>query len=175
MSGTLSIDKQSFLGIYAAFGATAQSSTAVSYEAKAVAQDTKKIDSAVEHSESLFGAKADAISELRAIAEECGEEGWDGEGASAVEPWAVYNAERFIRVFPGECPMPEITPEPDGCVGLDWSVGRSRVFSVSFGSSPRLAYAWLDGTDRGHAVARFDGETIPRRILDGIRELTGVW
>jgi len=37
------------------------------------------------------------------------------------------------------------------------------------GPNDRLAYAWLDGTDKGHAVARFDGERVPDRILEGIK------
>lgn len=174
MSDTLSIDAGSFLGLSGAVGLSEWQRTAISGEAEMVTRDRMEIDHAIEHSQTLFGTKREVISELFAVADECSTENWDGEGASAMEPWAVQTAERFIRVLPDGLPMPEITPEPDGSVGLDWSLAPSRVFSVSFGNSLRLAYAWLDGTDRGHAVARFDGETIPRRILDGIRELTGV-
>jgi hypothetical protein len=92
-----------------------------------------------------------------------------------METWAVRTAERFVRVLPENLPMPEITPEPDGSIGLGWSNGPNRFFSISIGVDIRLAYAWLDGTDRGHAVARFDGENVPRRILDGIRQITSIF
>ena len=65
----------------------------------------------------------------------------------------------------------EFAPEPDGSISLDWIRSRSNFFSVSVGASDRLAYAWLDGTDRGHAVARFDGDSVPSRILEGIKAL----
>jgi len=125
----------------------------------------------LEHSQSLFGDKLAAISELWEVAIECGEDGWDGEGACAIEPFAVFMAERFVYALPDDIPMPEPIPEPDGSIGLDWTVSRHQNLSVSFGTNARLAYAWLDGSDRGHAVARFDGETIPRRILDGIKAI----
>ena len=61
--------------------------------------------------------------------------------------------------------MPEFAPEPDGAISLDWIQSRHRLFTLSISASNRLAYAWLDGTDKGHGVARFDGRTIPRRVL----------
>jgi len=171
MSTTLSIDTASFRGPSTAIGLL---STAVSKEAGWVTRDTKKVGDALDRSQSLFGKKSEAISELYLVADECSEENWDGHGALPLEPWAVRTAERFIRVLPEDLPMPEVNPEPDGSVGIDWAVGPRRIFSVSFGANLRLAYAWLDGTDRGHAVARFDGESIPPRILAGIRQLTGI-
>jgi hypothetical protein len=148
--------------------------TAVSKEAGDVARGAREVNEAFEHSHALFGSKAEAIGELYAILHECSADNWDGRGAVAVSPRAVRTAEEFIRVLPQNVPLPDVTPEPDGSVGLDWSESSTRVFSVSFGPGPRLAYAWLDGTDRGHAVARFDGEAIPCRILSGIRAIATV-
>ena len=48
-------------------------------------------------------------------------------------------------------------------LAFDWIVSRARVFSVSVGTTNRLAFAWIDGTDRGHGVARFDGDAVPAR------------
>lgn len=171
MSATFSIDPSSIYGGVLVPVSSGWQHSAVSGEAKAVERDTREVDHTLEHSEALFRIKKEAISELRSIALECGVENWDDEGANPIEPWAVRTAERFIRVLPEGIPMPEVTPEPDGSIGLDWSVSSSRVFSVSFGSGLRLACAWLDGTDRGHAVTRFDGETIPHLILGGVRAL----
>jgi len=61
-----------------------------------------------------------------------------------------------------------VSPEPDGSLSLDWIRSRERLFSVSVGTTNRLAYAWLNGTKSGHGTADFDGETIPRRIMEGI-------
>ena len=80
--------------------------------------------------------------------------------------------ENFVRALPRDVALPEFAPEPDGSISLDWESSRSRRFSISIGVNNRLAYAWLDGTDRGHAVAYFDGRAIPLRILEGISAVT---
>jgi hypothetical protein len=88
-----------------------------------------------------------------------------------ISPIALENAERFLRGLPNDLPLPECSPEPDGSISLDWMVSRYRRFTLSVGSSNRLAYAWLDGTDSGHAVDRFDGASVPRRILSAIESI----
>ena len=126
------------------------------------------IVSSAERSQSLFGRKAGAISQIWALVNECAEPGWDGSGAHAVDRLAAFAAADFIRALPDGAPLPDVGPEPDGAISLDWIQSRNRLFSLSVGISNRLAYAWLDGSDRGHAVARFDGEKIPARVLEGI-------
>jgi hypothetical protein len=44
------------------------------------------------------------------------------------------------------------------------------MLTMSVGVTERLAYAWLDGSDRGHAVVRLDVKRIPSRFLDAIRQ-----
>lgn len=123
----------------------------------------------VSESQALFGAKAAMISQLWALVEEHAAPNWDGEEALPLSAIAACEAEAFIRSLPDGIPMPELSPEPDGAISLDWIRSRHCLFSLSIGTSNRLAYAWLDGSDRGHAVARFDGEQVPPRIIEGIR------
>jgi hypothetical protein len=124
-----------------------------------------------ERSFALFGPKAAIISQIWALVDECAEMGWDGAEAEPISELAAEQAADFIRALPENTPLPEVAPEPDGSISLDWIQSRSRLFSLSIGESNRLAYAWLDGADRGHAVARFDGESVPPRILEGIRRI----
>ena len=105
---------------------------------------------------------------LWALADECSEPGWDGDDALPLDHRAVFKAITFIQALPEGVPLPEFAPEPDGSLSLDWISSRNRLFSLSVGTDDRLSYAWLDGTDKGHAVARFDGESVPPRILEGI-------
>ena len=142
---------------------------AVSSEAKDICNAVSAAIDRAEGSEALFGEKAAAISQLRMLANDCAEAGWDGDNASVIDPIAVRLAESLIRVLPGNIPLPEFAAAPDGSVSLDWIQSKTRLFSLSIGSSNRLAYAWLDGSDRGHAVAGFDGATIPVMILQGIK------
>lgn len=161
-----------FVG-YAALNALAQSGSAVSSEAHALGRAATAVCNSMEQSQVLFGEKSSAISKLRELEYECADNDWDGSEGSAINPLAVRVAENFLRALPQGVSLPEFAPEPDGCVSLDWIRSRNRVFSVSVGSGNRLAFTWLDGTDRGHGVAHFDGERIPPRILQGINAIMG--
>jgi hypothetical protein len=82
-------------------------------------------------------------------------------------------AKRFVRSLPDGVSLPEFAPEPDGSISLDWIQSRARLYSLSIGHSNRLAYAWLDGADKGHGVVHFDGQNVPPRVLDGIKHIVG--
>lgn len=153
---------------YAAMQGCVRGSSAVSSEAGVVRDAITAVAKRAEQSQALFGEKATAISQLHALASDCAESGWDDNDACALNPIAVFIAESFVRALPDGLPLPEFAPEPDGSISLDWIQSRNRLFSVSMGSTNRLAYAWLDGADKGHAVARFVGDRVPQRVLEGI-------
>jgi hypothetical protein len=157
---------------YAALSGYARSGSAVSDAARAARESATAIVASGEQSRALFGEKADALSRLEVLRDECGDPCWDGYDARPIDPVAIRNSEDFIRSLPDDAALPEFSAEPDGCVSMDWIRSRYRVFSVSVGATSRLAFAWLDGTDRGHGVARFDGIRAPERILEGIRGVT---
>jgi hypothetical protein len=133
--------------------------TAVSPEADAVLRTTLRVwAESFERSESISRRRSRAISDLRGMAVGCRSENWDGNGAEAISAQAVAHVERLISLWPAALPLPELAPEPDGSISLDWITSRYRLFSVSVGRSDRITYAWLNGTDRGHGVEFFDGE-----------------
>lgn len=144
--------------------AYARGSSAVSTEARALKAAAVTIVESAERSQALFGKKAAAISQLREVVAESA-----AEGSEAIDPQALLRAEQCVRALPDGVPMPEFAAEPDGALSLDWIRSRNRLFSLSVGGSHRLAYAWLDGADKGHGVASFDGGNIPPRVLQGIR------
>ncbi len=127
----------------------------------------------IERSQALFGKKADALSQLAALAAECAELGWDGESGAAIDPVAALWAARIVRALPDGVRMPEFAAEPDGSISLDWITSRNRLFSLTVGRSNRLAFAWLDGADKGYGVARFDGANVPLRVFEGIKGIVG--
>ncbi|HXA15706.1 MAG TPA: hypothetical protein VN380_01845 [Thermoanaerobaculia bacterium] len=158
---------------YASLNAAVGDETAVSPEAETIRRSVSAAMESMQQSIALFGPKTSAVSEILAVAAEHGEADWNGEGADPVSMPAVDQARAFIFALPFGFPMPGVAPEPDGSISLDWIYSRSCMFSISVGASDRLALAWLDGTDQGHAVARFDGERIPPLILERIREAMG--
>ena len=156
---------------FGALYSLARAGSASSSEAQTVRRAAGIVVNSVERSHALFGDKASAISQIWALANECAKPGWDGDGALPLNRLAAFKAISFIRALPDGVPLPEFAPEPDGSISLDWIQSRNRFFSLSVGTSNRLAYAWLDGTDKGHAVARFDEENMPPRIFEGIRTI----
>jgi hypothetical protein len=152
----------------------ASGSSAVSLEALVVRGAAAEVAKAAERSVALFGEKTVALSALTVLATECAEQGWDGEDAAALDPVAVMSAKRFVRALPEATPLPEFAPEPDGSISLDWMQSRNRLFSLSIGRGNRLAYAWIDGTDRCHGVAHFDGRNVPAQVLAGIQDIAGL-
>ena len=115
---------------------------------------------------------AATISQIWALVDECVETGWDGDEGQPISEIAAKVAADFVSDLPPDVSLPEVAPEPDGSISLDWIQSRSRLFSLSIGKGSRLPYAWLDGADVGHGVAFFDGETAPPTILEGIRRIT---
>ncbi len=156
---------------YAATVTLSRPGSAVSREAGAVRRNAAAVVDRTESSIALFGEKSSALSMLAVLAEECKEADWDGYGAEPLDRNALDLAREIIRALPDDLPMPSFAIEPDGCVSLDWMPTRSRIFTLSAGKSDRLPYAWIDGTDRGHAVGRFVNGRLPPRILQEIRRI----
>lgn len=153
--------------------ALAREDSSASDEADAVRGAARSALRAIERSHALFGRKADAISALWTLANECSQEGWDGDKARPVDPEAVYRATEFIRDLPDYLPLPEIAAEPDGAISLDWIRSRNRLVSVNVGATDRLAFAWLNGTDRGHGVVRLVRGVVPAPLIQTIAAIMG--
>jgi hypothetical protein len=143
--------------------------TGVSTEAQSAKKVVEQIIESKERSLYLFGPKAAVISAINQLATEHSKEGPDGVKVSEIDAIAVRNAEDFIRALPYGFPMPEAAVDPDGAISLDWILSRDRIFSLSIASSNRFSLAWIDGTERGHAVVVFDGVNLPRRFISQIR------
>ena len=161
------------LASYALWHVAAHATSAVSEAARTVQNSAAAVAESAEKSQTLFGGKAFALSQLTRLAAECGEAGWDGQEAQPLSSAATRTAESFVRALPHSVPLPEFAPEADGSISLDWIVSKNRLFSLSIGGTNRFAFAWLDGSDKGHGVARFNGQEIPMRVLDGIKALHG--
>jgi hypothetical protein len=153
------------LSKYARLGSAVSTAAASSREAAVV------IWLGAENSESLFGKKNVSIEQLRELEHDCAEDGWDGSGALALDSEALKRTREVVLALPDGFPVPECSPEPDGSISLDWICSRYRLFSLSVGAGDRVAYAWLDGADKGHGVTRLDGCSLPARVLNDIQAI----
>src|SRR5665213_2733357 len=111
----------------------------------------------------IFEAKNEAVSRLMELVDE-----YATSGTMAIHPNAISIAKTFLRALPESISLPEFSADPDGSISLDWIESRNRLFSLSAGANQSLSFAWLDGPNKGHGVEYFDGEQIPKRIIDGI-------
>jgi len=141
-----------------------RSSSAVSEEANFIRSNTASIVLGFENSRALFGKKSDLLDLLADLSREYSQPDWDGEGAEAVSASTVFRTELFIRSLPESLQTPELSVEPDGAIALEWMPSRYKTFSISVSEGDRIAYAWVDGTDRGHAVARLVEGEIPAKL-----------
>lgn len=153
-----------YLG-YAAMAGYARPTSAVSNEAFQICEAATEVMRRREGSETLFGEKALALSALRATVADV----FIDADQEAVKPDALWNAEQLLRALPDDLAAPEFSVDPDGAIAFDWIESRTRMFSVSVTESERLAYAWLDGSDRGHGVARFRSPVLPSKLLSSMR------
>lgn len=145
--------------------------TALSEEAGRLREMDREVASSTERSQALFGDKAEAIQAIYSLYEECAEDDWDGNDGRPMSPGTVERAIDMVSLLPHGIPLPEFSAEPDGSISMDWTTSRKSIFSLSIGRTDRIPYAWVDGAERGDAVAAFDGREIPKRILDEIGEI----
>jgi hypothetical protein len=167
MSKAVSVSNE--LGGLESIYLAARGGSAVSDEADQLRRAASDAADAIERSQALFGSKASVIAEIWQLARECTEPGWDGYDAKPVPIEVVGRAVALLRALPANIPMPEVSAEPDGSIALEWHRSRHTVLSLSVGTENGLAYAWLDASDRGHAVAGYDGSRFPVRVLQQIR------
>ena len=157
---------------YSAFLTMSRPGSAVSAAAASVRRNVCHVAGQFHRSEALFGAKARCIATLHELAMESSQPNWDGYEAEPVNPDAVFRAENLIASLPDDLDLPECSVEPDGCISLDWFAAPHRTLSISIGDIDRFAYAWVDGSDRGHAVARMMDGQLPPRVLQEIRRFS---
>ncbi|MGH8604027.1 MAG: hypothetical protein ACREXR_15025 [Gammaproteobacteria bacterium] len=96
---------------------------------------------------------------------------WDGYGARPISRAVQARARAFLDALPMWLPAPDIVPESDGEIAIEWDVEPNRIFSVSIGADGTLHYAGLlgDGVER-LGVEKFD-ELVPAIIIQAIEEL----
>jgi len=162
----ISVTALLYLG-YPALAEYAQATSAISSEASRISEVAASVMRERQWSHSLFGAKAAALSELSSVVACL----YVDDEQERVTSETYRNAEQFLLALPEDLPPPAFGIDPDGAISITWAVSRARIFSVSIAESERIAYAWLDGSDRGHAVARFRTPALPAVFTSALRSI----
>lgn len=101
------------------------------------------------------------------------EEGWDGEDARPIAYRTLMNAARFLSQTRSLDLDPEIAPETDGCIQLEWYVGPNCVFSISFGPSKLMSFSGIFGQDSRIYGIEDISRAIPETIWAFIHRIEG--
>lgn len=114
---------------------------------------------------------ARAFADLARVARECTKEGWDGYHAKPIMQAACNRARAFLSDLPPWMSAPDIVPEADGEIAIEWYIAPDQTFSISIGESGPVHYAGLFGHEREvHGVEPFDG-VVAEEILQFICKL----
>lgn len=82
-----------------------------------------------------------AVVELNEIKQNCTRNNWDNAGSAKVESQTVKYAQELIERMPNNLPLPEISPDPDGNINLEWYADKDFVFEISVDRNKNLYYA----------------------------------
>ena len=113
-------------------------STAVGPEAFRIVREEETSESAVS---AWQLSRQDAARNLREIIEETSSPGWDGGEAKPLSRRAKDALVDALFTLTPHVPMPEIVPEPDGGVAMEWSSDSTHSLIVSFGPDGDLYFA----------------------------------
>lgn len=118
---------------------------------------------------STLQSRAAAV--LARLQKECSVKGWDGYEARPITSRTIARAQVFIDGLPCWMPSPEIVPESDGEIAIEWDLGPNEIFSISIGELTPIHFAGLFGKNKErHGVEPFES-SIPEEILSYINKL----
>src|SRR5205823_1597654 len=86
---------------------------------------------------------------VREVSKRYAHQGWDGYDASPISPASAAAALQLIDRLPENLQEPQVVPEPDGEIALEWTAGRDMLFSLT-ASGRALIYAGILGGNRRH-------------------------
>lgn len=112
---------------------------------------------------------SDPIAGLDQLYMECEQENWDGEGAKAISPNVLEEAQMLLLVLPSTIPVPEFVPERSGRIAFEWYRSPDRVYLLSTGGNRELEFAGLLGRGNEiHGKCNFAG-ALPGMIADHLK------
>lgn len=99
------------------------------------------------------------------------ESNWDGYDAAPVSEAACAEAILFLRKLPSTIPSPDVIPNPDGDVSLEWYLDQRLLFVATFSGTGVIAFAGVFG--RGSKVhgTEFFTESIPSSVVENLCRL----
>ena len=86
---------------------------------------------------------------------------WRNDGNEELLPETALIAKAFVETLPVQYQNPDIAPEPDGHLSLEWYVDKRRLLSVSVDRNGTLHWAALIGNEDPRGSYQFTGKLPP--------------
>jgi hypothetical protein len=113
----------------------------------------------------ILGWRDQLADDVREVLEDCSDAGWDGYHASPINPFSAFQCIRLIELLPEGLLAPDIVPEPDGSIGLEWQNASNATLIVSIGEH-QIDFAEIaENKTRTTGVRSFSNE-ISQDVLD---------
>jgi len=112
-----------------------------------------------------------ALESLDEVYEECSEANWDGYDAAPISLEAYFEASKLLRIIPNSYPMPDILPEPDGGIGLEWYKDRVFSFVISVSGKNIITYVGLFGKNNETYGTENFPDSVPKVVLNSLKRL----
>lgn len=97
---------------------------------------------------------------------ECSVKNWDGYGAEPLCKELREVVEKFLNLLPNNIPDPDIIPDTDGEISLDWYREKNTIFSISIGKNNQLNYAFRSGNGKeSYCGSEIFNDKIPKPII----------
>ena len=141
-----------FTQIDAGVGETSQSLSAVL--ARARRESARSV---------VFGWRERLKAEIADVYKERTTKGWDGYKAKPILPEAVKAALYFVNTLPDNIIEPDIVPETNGTISLEWRIDNNNVISVELNQGSIVYAGILDSRIRKHGQ-----EPLSSRLPEGI-------
>lgn len=96
---------------------------------------------------------------------------WDGYGAAPISIDAYSEVTRLLTMLPSYIPLPDIIPEPDGGIGLEWYKGKGFSFVISASGKNIITYVGRFGENNQIYGTENFMDTVPQIVLNGLKRL----
>lgn len=110
---------------------------------------------------------------LRELANDCSEYNWDGDNAVPIDKGAIERTMWFLSKLPKNIPLPELSPEPDGMICLDWIIKRNKSFSLSIGSEWIASFCFVAGDENSCGTVDLQNGQDLQNLFQLIMNITG--
>lgn len=120
---------------------------------------------------------------LRNIKHECRSPDWDGGGANLVSDRTIdlteIITEMLFTLLPRGTPAPDVIPEADGEICINWSVDIDRLYSLSVGLHGKINFAGQFGKEGGihgwQPVDTTSRENLEKSLQDVARQISRLY